>query len=345
MNHGEGTEMQVYGRFWQIRQASSSNGMVEVKRDRSGATVALGRGLVLTVALIACMSVIVSAQVVSADDAVLDGTSFVVDSTSDAVDAVPGDGVCESAGGDCTLRAAIGEANALPGVDSISLPAGSFVFALAGTGEDASATGDLDITESVAISGAGALSTTVDGAGLDRIFHVVGADPIVTLTDVAITGGVGGAVWNEGDLSLERVLVTDNVAQGMGLGVVYNDGDLLTVVDSLFNDNVISAGAIKSARGEMNIVRTVIADNSGINSDIGGIDSYGSDTLILDSIITRNGLTDEGHTGDTGGVANRGPGSMLIVGSTISWNTGHVAGGVETVLTGTPGTRLTALSS
>ena len=63
MNYGEGTEMQVYGRFWQIRQASSSNGMVEVKRDRSGATVALGRGLVLTVSLIACMSVIVSAQV------------------------------------------------------------------------------------------------------------------------------------------------------------------------------------------------------------------------------------------------------------------------------------------
>src|SRR5262245_32787105 len=45
--------------------------------------------------------------------------TFAVDSTVDAVDAAPGDGVCASAGGSCTLRAAIQEANALAGPDEV----------------------------------------------------------------------------------------------------------------------------------------------------------------------------------------------------------------------------------
>jgi CSLREA domain-containing protein len=40
--------------------------------------------------------------------------SFTVTSTIDAVDAVPGDGVCATAANQCTLRAAIQEANATP---------------------------------------------------------------------------------------------------------------------------------------------------------------------------------------------------------------------------------------
>jgi CSLREA domain-containing protein len=44
---------------------------------------------------------------------------FSVDSTIDAVDAVPGDGICASEAGKCTLRAAIQEANALVGPDTI----------------------------------------------------------------------------------------------------------------------------------------------------------------------------------------------------------------------------------
>src|SRR5262245_23655024 len=50
--------------------------------------------------------------------------SFTVNSPADAVDAIPGNGACASAAGDCTLRAAIQEANALPGADTITLPSG-----------------------------------------------------------------------------------------------------------------------------------------------------------------------------------------------------------------------------
>ena len=53
--------------------------------------------------------------------------TFSVNNTADGDDANRGDGVCEVAPGTgaCTLRAAIREANALPGADAVNLPAGT----------------------------------------------------------------------------------------------------------------------------------------------------------------------------------------------------------------------------
>jgi CSLREA domain-containing protein len=45
--------------------------------------------------------------------------TFTVNSTLDAVDAAPGDGICATAGAVCMLRAAIQEAHALAGTDTI----------------------------------------------------------------------------------------------------------------------------------------------------------------------------------------------------------------------------------
>jgi CSLREA domain-containing protein len=67
---------------------------------------------------------------------------FTVDSTLDAVDAAPGDGLCATGGGVCTLRAAIQEANALAGSDTIVVPAGTYTLTIAGQAENAAATGD-----------------------------------------------------------------------------------------------------------------------------------------------------------------------------------------------------------
>ena len=49
---------------------------------------------------------------------------FTVNNSADVVDANPGNGVCETAPGNgvCTLRAAIQEANALAGDDTITFP-------------------------------------------------------------------------------------------------------------------------------------------------------------------------------------------------------------------------------
>src|SRR5262245_27200957 len=97
--------------------------------------------------------------------------SFVVNSLVDAVDAAVGDGECETAvAGQCTLRAAIQEANATPGHDEVTLADGAtYTLSLAGANENAAATGDLDVTRPLLLHAHG---STVDAAGIDRVFHV-----------------------------------------------------------------------------------------------------------------------------------------------------------------------------
>ena len=48
-----------------------------------------------------------------------------VDTPDDLADATPGDGICgDGSAGSCSLRAAVDEANAVPGADTITVPAG-----------------------------------------------------------------------------------------------------------------------------------------------------------------------------------------------------------------------------
>src|SRR5687768_12251788 len=75
--------------------------------------------------------------------------TFPVNTTFDGTDATPGDAVCATATGTCSLRAAIQEANATGGGDTVALPAGTYTLTLAGTGEDMAATGDLDVRDAL----------------------------------------------------------------------------------------------------------------------------------------------------------------------------------------------------
>src|SRR5947207_834427 len=100
--------------------------------------------------------------------------TFAVETTDDGVDPQPDDQCLVPPHDVCTLRAAIDSANATAGDDIITLPAGTFKLTLTGAGENANATGDLDVTESVTIQGAGQGQTFIDGNGTDRIFDVLG---------------------------------------------------------------------------------------------------------------------------------------------------------------------------
>lgn len=51
--------------------------------------------------------------------------TFIVNNPGDSSDLAPGDGVCATSAGNCTLRAAIEESNALPGPDTISFALGA----------------------------------------------------------------------------------------------------------------------------------------------------------------------------------------------------------------------------
>ena len=131
--------------------------------------------------------------------------TFTVNSTIDAPDVRPGNGSCETAPGNgvCTLRAAVQEANASLGADTITLPAGIYVLTIPADVEPDAASGDLNIVEDLAITGGGAGSTIVDGNGSESIFEIDAPGGLtVLLSGVTITGGRGGA--NGGGIEAAR---------------------------------------------------------------------------------------------------------------------------------------------
>src|SRR5689334_3438946 len=104
-----------------------------------------------------------------------DAATITVNTTTDEFDV--------AANGTCSLREAVQAANtnapfggcsAGNGDDAIQLSAGTYTLTRTGANEDGNATGDLDITSSVAISGAGAASTVIHGNAIDRVIHVTG---------------------------------------------------------------------------------------------------------------------------------------------------------------------------
>ncbi|HRX86572.1 MAG TPA: hypothetical protein P5572_16235, partial [Phycisphaerae bacterium] len=181
---------------------------------------------------------------------------FVVDTTLDLPDATPGDGMCSDGAGRCSLRAAIMEANALAGPDTVAMPQpGWYRLTIAGADEDAGATGDLDITEALAITGQGPDATVIDAsflAGGDRVMHVTDA---ASLTGLNIRGGMvagwGGGIAVSGNLELSDCVIEDNSAAEGGGGIAF--------VVSL---NVLS---------ELTAVKCWIRDNIAVNGSGGGV--------------------------------------------------------------------------
>jgi hypothetical protein len=127
---------------------------------------------------------------------------FEVDSGLDVVDALIGDGLCATAAGACTLRAAIQEANATTAEDEIWLRPvnpGNVVHGVdvsAGLDEDFAATGDLDIRQPLQIrrhpEDSEGLVEIAGGFGLDaaseRVFDIV-APAAVSFGHVVVAGG------------------------------------------------------------------------------------------------------------------------------------------------------------
>jgi len=70
---------------------------------------------------------------------------------------------CETVTGNgvCTLRAAVQQANAHAGADTILVPANTYVLSRVRQ-DDNALNGDLDLTDAVTIIGAGATSTIID---------------------------------------------------------------------------------------------------------------------------------------------------------------------------------------
>ena len=177
------------------------------------------------------------------------------------------DGTCDA---DCSLREAVVAANASGAADDIIVPAGIYLLDLDpnGAGEDLAATGDLDLTDEMNLSGAGADVTIIDGNGTDRIFDVINSTVEisgVTVQNGVVGGATGGGIGAVGaTLTLSDCTIRDNSSGLLGGGVGANATGL-TITDSTLSGN--SASSRGGGLFYKGFVRTLLVTNSTISGN------------------------------------------------------------------------------
>lgn len=150
----------------------------------------------------------------------------------------------------------------------------------------------------------------------------------------------GGGVWNEGDLTLEDCVISDNRVSPNRTphgGGIYNDGGTLTLIGSRASGNLAGApqgedggsgGGIFSD-GDVVVCESVICENRAGGEDGvtnrggsgGGIYSHSGAAIVQGSTLSNNRAGSGGFGGDGGGLA-AGAGSIVvsIFNSTVSGN-------------------------
>jgi CSLREA domain-containing protein len=267
-------------------------------------------------------------------------TTFTVNSTADLADSNPGDGLCNDGGGNCTLRAAIQEANAASGADTInfSLPANSIItlntqlpafignISIVGPGSSlltiqrSFATGTpvfpvfnfapINGNFNDVVSGLTVLNGSATGDAGSNMFGggiVNFMSSTLTLTDVVISGSTstnGGGFFNGGTATLTNCKVTGNNSPNGG-------------------------GILNGASGSLTIINSTVSNNIASNSSGGGILNAGGTVTITGSTVSGNTCDVQG-----GGIFNKdgfnGAGSVTLTNSTVSGNnaTGTLSNGV-----------------
>jgi hypothetical protein len=239
--------------------------------------------------------------------------------------------VLNGANASCSLREAITNINngaltyadcpntggAYGASDTINIPAGTYTTTIATTIENLNADGDYDILRSVAIVGAGAGSTIIDGGAIaDRVFHIPGAFTVsisgvtiqngtagatsgggiysangntLTITNSTIsgntTGGSGGGIYNWGTLTVTNSTISGNTATNTSGGGILNAGAVTTVTNStIVRNSAINGGGILNA-GTVTVTNSIVADNVGALDCVGAI-TNGGGNIDKDSSCT-----------------------------------------------------------
>ena len=195
----------------------------------------------------------------------------------------------------------------------------------------------ITVTKDVTIQGEGPGRTIVQagetsGSATERVF-LIGSGATATINDLTIRHGhpsecpmSGGGITNQGTLTLENVVVRDNVAKSGG-GIV-NEGTL-TLIRCTVRDNVAegtsgkrgSGGGIKNVIGALTIVDSTISGNEAYGRG-GGIKHCCLSTLeMVNSTVSGNRCNQEG-----GGIHVRGIATLTH--TTISDNRARSGGGL-----------------
>ncbi len=276
------------------------------------------------------------------------GTSFTVNSTADWPDVDVGNPTCLATNGGCTLRAAIQQANFTAGADTIILPAGVFTLDRPGL-DDAAVLGDLDLTDSLTIQGAGSGLTIVDGNGIvtgDRVFQIFSSAKQTTLTGLTVRNGKrvstfdqgGGIYWDGGgvsQLNLKNVVIENSTAYyGGGLYLNYSTlGDRVDLdhLNLHGNSATASAGGLGVNLGDFaifNLHDSQVYGNSAYEA--GGVYLQGTTTFDIQSASIINTLIYTNTASLSAGFENHGGNvavPVILKGSQLYQNHASFYGG------------------
>ncbi len=226
-----------------------------------------------------------------------------------------------------SLREAIELANSLEGADLIE-------FSPSIAGQTISvAGGQLEILDDLTVDGPGAEQLTWDADGENRILRIA---PSITveLNDITLRRGTvrnanGGAILNQGRLTLEDVVIRDSFVfqpgqpNDFGGGGIYNDTEArLTLIGSRIQGSISQGdgGAILN-RGTLTLRDGSVLMANQANGSGGGIQIRDGDVTLDDSVIENNVAIETG-----GGLAILG-GSVTIGDSDLRDNSAKSGGG------------------
>jgi hypothetical protein len=212
-----------------------------------------------------------------------------------------------------------------------SAPAGSTLL-LNGT-----CAGNFYIVNNLTLSGPAILDgggvQTQYGATLNVISGTVVLNNLIVQDGVGIDG-LGGGLWNSGQLTLNHSTVTHNTAYGAG--GVFNTGQL-TLNNSTVSNNtatngeggIFNCGAslhayglCTGAPGRLTLNSSIVSNNVGGSGDGGGIANDTQAVMTLNLSIVSGNTTG----GNGGGIENHGTATLNF--STVSGNTGSSGGGI-----------------
>ena len=236
---------------------------------------------------------------------------------------------------DCSFREAVIKANATAGADFIMLPTGTITLTITGQGEGASLTGDVDVTDSLTITG------TVDGSGNPTsIIEGCGG-----LSGISCTGNA--TPWNDKFISVNKEGTSDanlsvsNVIFRLGnntnLGSTESGYDALGGAVAFYGCAAAGGGcSVGSGSSSLSITNVQFLNNSignnastgcsgSVNIDCGGglLSQFG-DTTISGSTFTGNKATN----GRGGALVLQGAVENMTVSNTkFTGNTSGIEGG------------------
>ncbi len=188
--------------------------------------------------------------------------------------------------------------------------------------------GQLTIDSGVTVDASAAAPLTISGGGSSRVIQV-GAGVVVDINDIIIRDGVaapqGGGILNRGVLSLNRVVVTDNVQNAagppsfdLGGGGIYNaDSSTLNLTDSTVSDNSSTnqpgGGIYGFFNSNVNITNSTVSGN--FSGDVAGGLRMLSNANIVNSTFSGN-ISTAWH----GGGIFHTDGNLTVLNSTFTGN-------------------------